>query len=496
MKRFSFVCALIISGFLLAGANGCSSDPNVEGAKLDLRNQDYDRALENVNAALESNPDNAEALELKGRILQEKAADVQDVEERSRLVSEMVESYQRAEQVDPEMAPMIEQRLRLAWVNEFQEGIEAFNQGQQDPSAYLTAARYFENTTRIEPDSAAGYVNQAYALINADREADAIQPLEEAIQRGENAPEVYIRVASLYGATGQPDEAVRILREAREEHPTDVDVQSQLLNAYVVADRMDEAMQDYENLVVADPQNKYYRYNYGSLLLEGERYEEAIEQLREAVNIDPNYPAAQFNLGAAFINRAVDLRDRINEMDDQLREQRSTLSREEITRRENEIEEMVQEQRGLFAEAIEPLEAALDLSTGARFEVSGDPGVRFTGELSGSAVRDGSELSRSVEGIVPAEFYIGEGDVSGTFRKMDAEGELTVGLMVGFDEITSETVTEADATVTLSENVGTVGFQGDNAESICQALFSAYVQTNQQEKAEVISDCAGYADMQ
>lgn len=496
MKRFSFVCALIISGFLLAGANGCSSDPNVEGAKLDLRNRDYDRALENVNTALASNPDNAEALELKGRILQEKATETTDPEEHTRLIREMVESYQRAEQIDPEMAPMIEQRLRLAWVNEFQEGIEAFNQGQQDPSAYMNAARHFENTTLIQPDSAGGYVNQAYALINADREADAIAPLEAAIERGENAPEVYIRVASLYGATGQPDESVRILREARDVHPTDVDIQSQLLNAYVVADRMDEAMQDYENLVVADPQNKYYRYNYGSLLLEAERYDEAIEQLREATRIDPKYPAAQFNLGAAFINRAVDLRERINEMDDQLREQRSTLSREEITRREQEIETMVGEQRGLFGEAIAPLEAALDLSSGARFEVGGDPGVRFTGELSGSGVRSGENLSRSVEGIVPAEFYIGEGNVSGTFRKIDAEGEMTVSLMVGFDEVASETVTEADASVTVSENVGTVGFQGGNAESICQALFSAYIQTNQQDKAEVIADCAGYAEVE
>ncbi|NBW94064.1 MAG: hypothetical protein EBR20_06845, partial [Bacteroidetes bacterium] len=73
MNRFPLFLSLIFAAFLIAGADGCSSDPNVEGAKLDLRNQDYDRALGNLETALENNPQNAEAYELKGRVLSEKA---------------------------------------------------------------------------------------------------------------------------------------------------------------------------------------------------------------------------------------------------------------------------------------------------------------------------------------------------------------------------------------------------------------------------------------
>lgn len=494
MKRLSFVCALLIGGLLIAGANGCSGNPNVEGAKLDLRNQDYARALENVNTALENEPDNAEALELKGRILQEMATEAETTEERSRIVSEMVETYNRAAEVDAEFAPIIEQRLRLAWVNEFQEGIEAFNRGEADDSAYLEAAQHFENATVIAPDSLGGYVNRSYALINAGREQEAIEPLEVAIERGETSPETYIRVSSLYSATGQPNESIRVLQEAREANPGDPDVQSQLLNAYIAADRVDDAMADYASLVEAEPGNRYYRYNYGSLLLEAEQYEEAIEHLREATRIDPSYGAAHFNLGAAWVNRAVDVRERINELDDELRAERANLSREEIQRREQEIEDLVAEQRNYFAEAVEPLERALDLSSGARFEVTGDPGVRFSATLSGEAVRDGSDISRSSEGFVPSELYVGEGTVSGTFERLSEEGELTVNLMVGDDQIASETTTEEDGTITINENVGEVGFQGASAESICQALASAYVQTNQQDRAEAVFECAGYTD--
>ena len=82
MKRNSIVLVLL-TGLVLMGASTCSSDPNVEGAKLDLRNQDFDRAMENVETALQRDPDNAEALDLKGQIIQEQLATVQDVEQHS-----------------------------------------------------------------------------------------------------------------------------------------------------------------------------------------------------------------------------------------------------------------------------------------------------------------------------------------------------------------------------------------------------------------------------
>src|SRR5690606_1797216 len=111
MKKFSVLCVLLVGGVLLMGANGCSSDPNIEGAKLDLRNKDYDRALENVNTALERNPQNAEALDLKGQILQEQAGEVTDPEQHRQIVEQMLQAYNQAVQIDPGLQNDIQQRL-------------------------------------------------------------------------------------------------------------------------------------------------------------------------------------------------------------------------------------------------------------------------------------------------------------------------------------------------------------------------------------------------
>lgn len=401
MKRISFFLVLILGGYLMMGAEGCSSDPNVEGAKLDLRNKDYDRALENVNTALERNPENVEALQLKGQILQAQAGNVKDLEQHQALVQEMLTAYNRARELAPDQSEAITQQLRMAYYNEFQQGIQAFNRGQENKAAYNDAIVYFDLASDIMPDSSGAYVNEAFAYLNSGQQQKAIAPFEQAIEHGDDQTETYLFLADLYVANDQAPQAVTLLEQARKKFPDNADVQAQLLNAYIQADQIDRAMETYQEAVAREPENKLYRYNYGSLLLEASRYEEAIEQLEHAVRLDAEYGNAQYNLGAAYVNMAVDVSDEINALDDKLREQRDQLSESEIEQIENQMEELAEERRSLFAKAVTPLEKAK----------------------------------------------------------------------------------------TLAEQ------EGKEASEICRALFSAYVQTDQQEKAESIAECAGYEDI-
>lgn len=401
MKRFSVFFVFLLGGFLMMGANGCSSDPNIEGAKLDLRNQDYDRALENVNAAIERDPQNAEAYDLKGQILQEQAGDENDPEAHRQIVEEMMQAYNRAVELDAELEEDVQQRLRLAYYNEFRSGIQAFNRGQEDAEAYNEAVAYFDLAGQIQPDSASAYVNKAYALLNAGRQQEAVEPLELALEHGDTQVETYMFLADLYNQQGETEQSMQILEQASDTHPNDSDIQSQLLNAYVQAGRIDEAMEQYRAAVQREPDNKLYRYNLGSLLLEAEEYDEAIEHLQRAVDVDPEYANAQYNLGASYVNKAVELNEEISDLDDQLREERAQLSDAQIDEREAEIEELAEERRELFAQAVPPLERAKSL--------------------------------------------------------MEASG--------------------------------------DDPSSVCQALFSAYVQTDKQQEAQSIAECAGYEDL-
>lgn len=412
MKRFPLYVALLMVGLLLGGASGCSSDPNVEGAKLDLRNKDYDRALENLEEAIARNPQNAEAYQLKGQVLLEQLSSINDAQAYQAKAQEMVSAFNQAAEIDPAMQETNNQYLRQAYVNVFNSGIQAFNRGRENPNAYADAATYFGVATEIMPDSAAGYVNQAFAYMNSGRQAEAVAPFERALALGDVDPQTYIYLSDLYRMQASELEEgtekqelqmkmVNILEEARSAYPENADVQAQLLNAYIMADMEDRALQTYREAVEREPGNKLYQYNYGSLLLEAERYEEAIEHLRRAVELDPEYSNAYYNLGASYINMAVDESEEINALDDSLRANRSSLNQQQIREIETQIEQKTEQRQELFSEAIQPLERAKELTEAA----------------------------------------------------------------------------------------------GESASEICRALFSAYVQTGAQDKAESIAECAGYEDL-
>ena len=51
----------------------------------------------------------------------------------------------------------------------------------------------------------------------------------------------------------------------------------------------------------SQPNNKYYHYNYGVLLLGDKKYSEALVQFKAAVKIDPNYENAIYNIGVVYV---------------------------------------------------------------------------------------------------------------------------------------------------------------------------------------------------
>lgn len=365
MKRISLFLCVLLTGIVLMGADGCSSDPNVEGAKLDLRNKDYDRALQNVETALRTNPANAEALELKGQILSEKAFATEDLAEHTDLIAQMVEAFNAALAIDPLLEPTVQRSLSIAYVNEFQRGIQAFNRARTNSEEYVAAAEYFGTASTIRPDSAGAYVNRAYALMNTGNIADAIVPFEMAIAKGDDELDTYRFLADLYLRNGREAEAVPLLERASSMYPENVDVQTELLNAFQVTGQTDRALALYEAAVEREPDNRLFRFNFGTLLTSAERYDEAIEQLRQAIRIDPEYGNAQYNLGAAYINKAVDVNNRINEVDDNLRTNRSTMTAAQISAADTEIDRLAEERRSLFQQAIEPLSTARRITEAA-----------------------------------------------------------------------------------------------------------------------------------
>ncbi|MDE2731107.1 MAG: tetratricopeptide repeat protein [Bacteroidota bacterium] len=359
---------------LLMAAGGCGSNPNVEGAKLDLRNKDYARALENVNKALESEPDNPEALFLKGDVLSEMLPDVLDKRERADYIYAMVGAYRRGLELDPAWPTQVTRRLYGVYLTEFNSGIDTYNQAEQLPGqarvdAFAEAARHFRSATVIFPDSGDAYLNEAAAYFGAGLMGDAIDAYESALSVGLTDREIYIYLAKTYELLAEDwaedddrsdhyRKMAATLELGLDQHPDDRELRAMLLNAYVFADQAGQALNFYARELSSEGENKVFLYNYGTLMLQEADYDGAIAMLSRAVSLDSAYVNARFNLGAAYINKAVDIDADYRAVDDSITTQRGQLPAFRISRMEARMRELQQHRRGLFEDAIEHLEMA------------------------------------------------------------------------------------------------------------------------------------------
>ncbi len=354
---------MLLSGLALLG--GCAGgNPNINAAEDALENQNYEQALNNVNQAIAEmpEPESAEAYVLKGNILLQQATTVQAPEEHAEVIAEAAAAYDRAIELDPALRADVQGRRQFGYFGQMQAGAAAFNEAQD----YDQAAGYFRSAAILQPDSAAAYLNAAYALINAGRAAEAIEPLEETVTRIEQPDssdaQTYLILAQLYQQEERPEDAIELLEDVREDFPASQDLTAQLLNAYAQSGNTEQAMAFYAEAIEQEPDNPIFRYNYGSMLLEAERYDEATEQLRVAIELDPQSANAHYNLGAAYVNQAAEQADRIQEISDRLSEERAEMTEQEMAELEQELQQLNQQVRDLFQQAIEPLEQARALA--------------------------------------------------------------------------------------------------------------------------------------
>ncbi len=374
MRRWRPALVWALVALLLIAPDGCGSDPNIEGAKLDLRNKDYQRALDNVNKALQAEPDNPEALFLKGDILSEMMPSVSDKDEHAVYITELVRAYRHGVELDPTWDNEVNSRLHALYLTEFNIGIDVYNQAEQLPGrrradVFMEAAQHFRNASEIFPDSGDAYMNEAAAYYGAGHLTQAIDAYETALSVGHTHREIYVYLAKTYellaeegvDLTERPTHyksMVRTLETGMQSHPDDRELRSMLLNAYAFADMPEAALAFYAQEFPSERENRVFLYNYGTLMLHQADYDGAVSMLSMAVGLDSTYANAQFNLGAAYINKAVGVDARYRAVDDTLYTQSASLPVLRKSQLESRMEELAATRHYLFEQAIVHLEAA------------------------------------------------------------------------------------------------------------------------------------------
>lgn len=308
MKKSNLIyAAFIVFGMLLMGYQ-CSST-EITSAKLYIQQKNYDKALEVLQKEIQKNPNSDQGYYLMGVVYSEKGD-----------YKNMVQSFDKSLSISKTYEKEIKDYKKSTWFTVFNRGVAFFQRAAkiQDEDSMMVyfdkAVADFKAAAEIEPDSADSYKNLAFAYMSKGDNESAIAPLQKiiALEKSKDGykylGEIYYVMGSNLKNQGKEEEAksyfnkaIDVLSEGRKLYPDDTDMLLFLSNAYIGADRISEATSQFEAGVKAEPNNKYYRYNYGVLLLGAEKFAEAEEQFKKALEIDPNYNNAIYNLGVTYL---------------------------------------------------------------------------------------------------------------------------------------------------------------------------------------------------
>ena len=368
--RTSALAALLLGGLVLGTFTGCApSNPNISAAEDALEQQNYEQALSSIETAIENDSANAQAYLTKAQILRQMADSTMSADRYRELYKQAYEAEETAVKFEPGVRSDIQGSRQLAYVQQRQRGGQAFNRARQsnDVKEYRKAAAYFGAANAIAPDSASAHLFEAYARFSAERLKKSGEPnigkVIPVLERYVNVAakpdtNAYSLLGQLYLQNDQAEEAVDLLEQATEQYPEHSSLQSLRLTAYNRAGQTQKAMRAYREQIDQNPENPTYRYNYGSMLLQADRFDDAIEQLQKAIELDAENVQAQYNLGAAYVNRALAANDSIATMEDSLRGQDRQLTEEEKKR----MQSLATKRQQSFKSAIPPLERARQLS--------------------------------------------------------------------------------------------------------------------------------------
>ncbi len=326
MKRI--INSLIILAMLFGLVAYQCSSTELTSAKLYIQQKNLKKAKEALLKEVKKNPKSDEGYYLLGYVLGEEGD-----------YKGMVENYDKSLSISKKFEKKINESKLYHWANAFNNGVQYFNQSVKvtapDSSKQFLerSIKQFERAVLLEPDSLDSYMNLAYAYINYGDMDSAIKTVEKLKEKSHSAKS-YKLLGDLYSRKGAEfkdkfeadgnqadsvkameyfDKAISVLEEGRQKYPEDPDILLQLSNAYIAANKIEVAKDAFKAGVEKEPNNKFYRFGYGTLLLGANEFEEAAKQLEKAHELDPNDEKALYNLAITYVKWGAKLQEKAAE---------------------------------------------------------------------------------------------------------------------------------------------------------------------------------------
>lgn len=160
--------------------------------------------------------------------------------------------------------------------------------------------RVMEQAIAAFPTNADLLVRYSQALLQQERPVDAAQALEKARSLGSSSALTFALLAGAYEQSGKAEAARAVLAAGIEAHPTDASLHHDLGRLWLTEGRAAEALPQLEEAARSSPRSVEVQLDLGRALETLGRLDEAEAAYRRAIVLAPNTPRSHYALGRLF----------------------------------------------------------------------------------------------------------------------------------------------------------------------------------------------------
>ena len=282
-----FICA---TAFLLS----CAMNAALESGKLYLRQDNLDKAQEQLELAVQQVPENWEPHFLLGALYGKR-----------KMYEEMNREFDAVVRLDSSKEDMVNKgdggkywtgRAEL-WRDWHNRGIGLLN-----AQKYEKAAEHFETAVQIWPSQKASYSQLALMYAFLDKKDEAAATSKKAEELGLDDAQDYESIGLAYLKIGEYSKAIQNLEKAIELSPDREVTWERLIDAYIGMEDYEGAIKVYEKRIEKNPQKADLYFQTGVLYARYmDDFEKASDYFQKTIDIDPANTDAIFNIGLSFM---------------------------------------------------------------------------------------------------------------------------------------------------------------------------------------------------
>jgi tetratricopeptide (TPR) repeat protein len=317
MKRTTILFALLfaITGAFAQKGKVTSALSYKEAGKLDKAVEAIEETIDANNPKSEGSITWPRTWEVRGEIFQ---AVFESKDENFKKLNNdpltiAYDSYLKALQLDDKdkFSKSVKIKLTILVGDLTNQAVAAFNEEN-----YEKALKSFEQIMSIDqnpvyraddPNAVDTVImfNAGLAAYNAQKYDKAIEYYKQSAKYKYNGAKTYTLISTSYMQKKDTIGALQSLQDGLKEYPENGPLLVEVINIFLNANKIDEAMKYLEKAISLDPKNSSYYFAQGTLYDKLLKPEEATNSYLKAIEFKEDYFDAYYNLGALYYNKGV-----------------------------------------------------------------------------------------------------------------------------------------------------------------------------------------------